>query len=157
MLASGSLNKSGEGRMAPSNSPQLCEDEKTGFPYVCLLPGEARDTSGQSWKSLRSSQRRGRRGWLLLRGCLCAKSCPAWQRPCPRAMLAAEVSQHSSPSLSELDRKLGAAPNSTDEVTLEIPSSNGAIPRQDPISPEEHAGLGWGTSCLENTQLPHAV
>lgn len=73
-------------------------------------------------------------------------------------MLAAEVSQHSSPSLSELDRKLGAAPSSTDgEVTLEIPSSNGAIPRQDPISPENTLDWGVGMSCLENTQLPHAV
>ena len=60
-------------------------------------------------------------------------------------MLAAEVSQHSSPSLSELDRKLGAAPNGTDgEVTLEIPLSNGAISRQDPMSSKEHAGLGQG-------------
>lgn len=111
MLASGSLKKSSKGRMVPSNSPWLPEDEKTGFPYAGLLSGEARDTSGQSRKSLRSSQQRGRCGWLLLRGCLCAKSCLAWQRPCPRAVLAAEVSRHSSPSLSELDRKLGAAPN----------------------------------------------
>lgn len=124
------------------------------FPYASLLPGKTGDTLGQSRKSLCPSQQRGRRGRVLLRGCLCAKSCPAWQRPCPRAMLAAEVSQHSSPSLSELDRKLGAAPNGTDgEVTLEIPLSSGAIPRQDPMTSKEHAGLGWGTRCSRNTQL----
>lgn len=78
---------------------------------------------------------------------------PALAVALPQGHVAAEVSQHSRvpsliappPSPSDLDRKLGAAPNDADgEVTLEIPSGNGVIPRQDPTSPKGCAELGWG-------------